>query len=85
MDLHLKRDDEHGEPNRLVFPRAALDQARLRARIPNPQPPAGDLAARIELELDRAQQKLDQIREDVDTLYRFPDPHNDDEPPSTAA
>lgn len=91
MDLRLKRDSElngqgeQGEQPRLLFPREALDQARQKAKLPNPLPPVGDLASRLEAELDRVQENLNRVREDVDALYRFPKPGDDDGPPSTAA
>lgn len=90
MDLRIKRDSEQLEQGdqpdqpRLVFPRSALDQARGKAKLPNPLPPVGDLAAQIDAELNRAQGALTQLGEDVEAIYKFP-PRDGDEPPSTAA
>lgn len=72
------------EPRRLIFPAAALDQARRSA--PKAAPSAGlqKLSQRMEAELDRMQRSLDSLKDDVQN-YRFPTPGTPDARPPRAA
>lgn len=63
------------EPRKLVFPAAALAEARRNAPA-KPENPAGGggfrkLVRTVDAELDRMQRKLDTLKDDVES-YRFP-------------
>ncbi len=74
-----------GDDHRLIFPRHALDLARRRAVETVRPSTKGDVVQRIERLLDDMQDKVDQLKDDVDN-YKFPTVGGDDDgPPGYAA
>ncbi len=68
MALRLCPASETDDEHRLVFPRAALDQAWGRRAAP---PPGGDTARDVLATLDALQTGIDRLRDEVEH-YKFP-------------
>lgn len=81
MRLRIHREEPEQDEHRLVFPRAALDQLRGCARS---EPAAHGFERDILRTLDFMQQRLSDLREDVEA-YRFPVFDDGRGPPPMAA
>ncbi len=81
MRLRIHHEEREQDEHRLVFPRAALDQLRGRARG---EQPAHGFERDILHTLDFMQRRLGDLREDV-AAYRFPVFDDRRDPPPMAA
>ena len=84
-----QHDASPARPDRLPFPTAAVHVmnrqriGRLTTRVQSERDPLHALEAQINKQLDRAQELVNQLREDVDS-FKFPG-HEDDHSPRPRA
>lgn len=76
-NLTLRTFDDQGEPEVLHFPKlrpAAGSVELLHDEETSDQVDALDLASRIEHTLEQLQRRLDKVKDELEGVYRFPDP-----------
>ncbi len=76
LKLHTFEEEAERDPDILPFPQEVIADE-------NSPAPALDLADRIEQSLDDLQRRIDKVKDEIDSAYRFPGP--EDWPPHSAA